>query len=209
MSNIVQKNTHMKKKLIGLVMACCLTYCLLAQTDSRKNYQNFPIIVTIQFHCLTLPFRDIKTNFANIGFGLGTEVSLNGKPNWAQQLQVMWFRNKAAGNGLFFYTQTAWRPTLASYVYSELKAGAGYMLAFRPVESYKSVNGKWESVGHTGKGMLVLPVGASLGYHKNSPETNVSPFVGYQFLLLTGYNKSVPLVPQTLIQMGSRIHPNY
>ncbi|QHT66778.1 hypothetical protein GXP67_08960 [Rhodocytophaga rosea] len=199
----------MKKKLIGLVMACCLTFCLLAQTDSGKSYHNFPIIVTLQFHSLTLPFKDIKTNFANIGIGLGTEVSLNGKPNWVQQLQVLWFRNKAAGNGIFFYTQTAWRPAMASYVYSELKAGAGYMLAFHPVESYKPVNGKWEPVGRIGKGMLAFPVGVSVGYHDSSSQTNVSPFASYQFLLLTDYNKSITLIPQTLVQVGTRIHPNY
>lgn len=198
----------MKKSYVILFLACCLVIPAMAQTDSGKIYRNFPIIATIQFHSLALPFRDLKTNFSNVGFGLGTEVSLNGKHNWTQQVNMVWYRNQAAGNGLLFYTQTAWRPTIISPVYTEVKAGVGYLVAFRPVESYKQENGKWVSVDHKGKGLFTVPIGISIGYNKFSPNTYFSPFATYQLLLISGYNKSIPIVPQTLLQVGSRIHFN-
>jgi hypothetical protein len=198
----------MSTKFLGTVMASCLFWSALAQTDSNQNYRNFPIVVTLQFHSLSMPFKNLKSNFLNIGFGLGTEVSLSRKGSLVQQLTAMWYNNKAVGNGILVYTQTAWRPTIASTLYTEVKAGAGYLYSFRPVESFKQSNGTWEPVGHKGKGMLTLPVGITLGYNPPSSATYFSPFVSYQFLIVSGYSKSIPIVPETLIQIGSRIHLN-
>ncbi|WP_266365686.1 hypothetical protein [Tellurirhabdus rosea] len=193
-------------KLIGTVLGCLLALISRGQTEAPRAYRNFPLVVTLQFHSLSLPFRDLKTNFTNVGLGLGTEVSLNGRHNWAQQFNVVWYRNKVVGNGVLAYTQTAWRPALFSNIYTEVKAGAGYLMSFRPVESYKSVEGEWVSVGHKGKGMLAVPVGISIGYNNPNSRTPFSPFASYQMVLVNGYNQSIPLVPQTLIQVGSRIH---
>ncbi|QMU29617.1 hypothetical protein [Adhaeribacter radiodurans] len=198
----------MKNKIAALLLSCCLTGQVQAQTDSNpiRTYRNFPIILTAQFHSLTLPFKDLKSNFANVGLGIGTEVSLNKKHNWVQQVNGVWYRNRTVGNGLLFYTQTAWRPKLSSVFYAEVKAGAGYMLAYRPVESYKPENGDWVSVGNKGKGLVTVPVGISVGYNKYSAHTYLSPFVSYQLLVLPNYNKSIPIIPETLLQAGVRIH---
>lgn len=174
--------------------------------EVEKGYRNFPIIVMLQFHNLSMPFKDMKSNFSNVGFGIGTEVSYNGKSNWVQQIHATWHRNKHVGNGILLYSQAAWRPNFTNGFYGEVKAGAGYMYAFRPVESFRQNDGVWESVGHKGKGMLAIPLGISMGYQPHSSKTYVSPFISYQFLLISGYNQSVPLVPETLLQVGSRIH---
>jgi hypothetical protein len=201
--------TRMKKiNIILFVIACGLSTHTRAQSDTGDSYRNFPIVVTIQFHALTLPFHDMKTNFSNVGIGIGTELSLNGKQSWVQQVNAVWYRNKSIGNGIFFYTQNAWRPTVASNVFTEVKAGAGYLYAFRPVESFKLVNGNWEPVGHRGKGLFAVPVGFSVGYNSHSTRISFAPFVSYQFLVVSGYNKTIPIVPETLIQVGSRVHLN-
>lgn len=200
------KILSMNSKIVTTLLALCLTGPLFAQTDTQKDYRNFPIIVMVQFHNLSMPFKDMKSNLSNIGFGLGTELSYNGKSNWVQQFSATWHHNKTVGNGVLLYSQAAWRPNITSGVYTELKAGAGYMYAFRPVESYKQNNGAWESMGNKGKGMFTLPVGISVGYQSHTDKTYISPFITYQFLLISGYNQSIPLVPETLIQVGSRIH---
>ncbi|HNV28733.1 MAG TPA: hypothetical protein PKJ83_06345 [Cyclobacteriaceae bacterium] len=195
----------MKSKAFTTLLAICMAGSLLAQ-ETQNAYRNFPIIVMVQFHNLSMPFKDMKSNFSNVGFGLGTELSYNGKSNWVQQVSATWHHNKTVGNGILLYSQAAWRPNIASGVYTELKAGAGYMYAFRPVESFEQKSGTWESVGHKGKGMLTIPLGISLGYQSYSSKTYISPFISYQFMLISGYNQSIPLVPETLIQVGSRIH---
>jgi hypothetical protein len=194
------------KNLFTVIILLVFHSVACAQESPAPRYRNFPVVLSIQFHSFSLPFRNLRSNFANVGFGIGTEVSHNGKSNWVQQFTALWYRNRAIGNGLMFYTQTAWRPTLVSDVYSEVKVGVGYLYSFRPVESYRQVDGSWLSVGHKGKSMLAIPVGVSLGYDKPSSATYISPFIGYQFVLVKGYNESIPLVPETLVQVGSRIH---
>ena len=191
-----------------LLVAMCLAAFISSRSQDKMNraYRNFPVIITINFHSLTLPFRDFKSNFSNVGFGVGTEVSFNGKQDWVQQFSINWNRNENVGNGLLFSTQTVWRPTIADHFYGEIKAGVGYNLCYRPVESYQPKNGNWVSVGNKGKGMFTLLGGVSAGYNNYSSTTYVSPFVSYQLIILKGYNKSIPVVPETLLQVGSRIH---
>jgi hypothetical protein len=197
----------MKRHIASTIIAVLFWSELNAQNESNaEQYRNFPLVVTLQFHSFALPFHDMRSNFSNIGLGIGTEISLNGMNSAAQQVSAVWYRNKQIGNGLLFYTQTSWRPTVASNLYTELKGGLGYLYAFRPVESHRQVNGKWISVGHKGKGLLTIPIAVSIGYNEASPKTYLSPFFTYQFLVVKDYNKSIPIVPETLLQVGSRIH---
>lgn len=198
----------MKNRILILVAGLFLFVQLMrSQSESRAGFRNFPVVISIQFHSLAMPFRDLKSNFRNIGVGIGTEVSLSGSNNWVQQFNVIWFRNRNAGNGLLFNTQVSWRPYLIANSYGELKAGAGYQLAFRPTESFIEKNGKWTSAGKKGKGMLAVLAGLSLGYHEYSEEVYSAPFVSYQAIFLKNYSKSIPFMPETLIQSGLSIHP--
>jgi hypothetical protein len=199
----------MQTRIITAALCLLLALSASAQEESPKAYTNFPIIVSVQFHALSLPFRNLKSNFKNVGIGLGTEVSHNGKQDWVTLFGVLWYRNKPVGNGWLLHTQTAWRPTLAGDVYTEIKAGVGYLISSRPVPSWKQVDGRWENVGRKGKGMFTIPVGVSFGANTWAGNTQVSPFVTYQFLLVTKYNQSIPLVPETLVQTGTRVHVNY
>jgi hypothetical protein len=196
----------MKKGFLFVAISLTVSVFSLGQDKANRVYRNFPIIITIQFHSLALPLKDIKTNFSNVGIGVGTEVSFNGKQDWVQQFSIALNRNQNIGNGLLFSTQTVWRPAIVDHYYGEIKAGAGYSYCYRPVESYLPENGKWVSVGNKGKGMLALLGGVSAGYDNYSSSTYMSPFVSYQFMVLKGYNKSIPIVPETLLQVGSRIH---
>ena len=190
--------------LIGICLAAFVTSN--GQDKVNRGYRNFPVIITIQFHSLALPFKDFKSNFSNVGIGLGTEVSFNGKRDWVQQFSIALNRNQNVGNRLLFSMQTVWRPTIADQFYGEIKAGIGYNYCYRPVESYGPKNGNWTPVGNKGKGMLTLLGGVSAGYDNYTSSTYLSPFISYQLLVLKGYNKSIPIVPETMLQVGSRVH---
>jgi hypothetical protein len=178
-----------------------------AQSETQKrSYSNFPVVITLQFHSLAMPFNNFKGNFSNVGIGVGTEVSYNRKQSFTQQVQAVWYCNRTVGNGLLIFTQPSWRPALYKSLFGEVKAGVGYLYSFRPVDSYQQVNGEWVSVGHKGKGMLTIPLAVSLGYNSAFENISIAPFVSYQFMVMSGYNKSIPIVPQTFVQVGSRIH---
>jgi len=93
-----------------------------------------------------------------------------------------------------------------SHIYTEVKAGFGYTYSFRPVESWQQKNGVWSPVGHKGKWLFTVPVGFSLGYNKFSEHTYIAPFVTYQLLLNAHYNKDIPVMTNSLLQLGARIH---
>lgn len=196
----------MKKSVFLAGIFCMASFHSQGQLKTTRSYRNFPVIISVQFHSLTLPCRNLGSNLRNVGMGLGTEVSYTGRQNWVQQFNVFWYRNKAIGNGFSLNTQTVWRPTIVDNFFAEIKAGIGYNYSFRPVESFKPGGGGWTKVGHRGKAMIAILTGVSAGLSKYSSGIYASPFITYQFLVLKGYNKSIPIVPQTLIQVGSRMH---
>ncbi len=197
----------MKKQIVLFFLLCLFASSTLqAQDANTKDYRNFPVVITLQFQSFSLPLKNMGENFKNMGIGIGTEVSHNGDHDWVQEFSVMWLRNKAMGNGLYFLTQTAWRPYLGNPFFGEIKAGIGYKIAYRPAESFIQKNGDWISAGKKGKGMLAIPVGIGMGVHDYSENVYTSPFVNYQFILLKGFNQDIPIVPETLFQFGTRTH---
>lgn len=173
--------------------------------SAERAKRDWPLIVSLQFHSLSMPFKNLKSTFENVGISLGTEVSYNRRSNLLQQVQVGFYRNKNAGNGLSITTQTAYRPHFGP-IYAEVKAGLGYNFAFHPNTTLIFTNGEWKSAGQSGKGLLMVPVGVSIGYQGTKTKPVFDPFVSYQFFVLQGYNPEVPILPNQLIQVGSRIH---
>ena len=175
-----------------------------AQSDPAGNYRDFPIMITLQFNALSMPFRDIT--FANPGIGLGTELRLNGPCTAVQQFQLIWYRNRNTGNGITLQTQSVWRPTMGKNGFGELKLGLGYLISRRPSEAFESKGGTWISRGRKGKGMLTIPLAVGAGWVQDGDRYSTATFAGYQFMLLNNYSKSIPLVPATFVQAGVRIH---
>ncbi len=199
----------MKNKLFKIVCCSLLPFVSFAQSEATEpDYRNFPIIVSLQFHNFALPFHDLGSNFRHVGIALGTEVSLNGKQNWAQQFQVGYYLNKEMGNGFFTYTQTVFRPTVFSNFYPEIKAGIGWQRTFHPVDAYTYQDGNYSKVPG-GKSQLIVPLGVSVGYNKYSEQTYLSPFVSFQVVPSLFYNDGIPLSFYSLFQVGTRIHLKY
>ena len=194
--------------LIYLLTALQVTCSKGQDTASQSDYRNFPIIISVQFQNLALPFQDLKSNFGHVGIALGTEVSLNGKQNWVQQFQAGFYLNKNAGNGFFAYTQTVYRPAIFKHFFPELKAGLGWQRVFHPVEAFEYANGQLSST-YGGKSQLMVPLGIGVGYNNYSSKTYLSPFISYQVVPALFYNDGIPLNFYSLFQVGTRIHFNY
>lgn len=198
----------MKKLLVfavGIVLYSTTLTFAQGQVNERvgSTTPSWPLTVSVQFHSLSLPFRDLKAAFSNIGIGLGTEFNYNRRGNLFQTFQVGYYHNRYAGDGLFVSTQAGYRPHFGP-VFAELKAGVGWNHTFHPATTVSLNEGQWQATGRTGKGLLMIPLGVSIGYAK--PNAVIAPFVGYQFFMLSGYNPTVPLVPNQLLQAGARIN---
>ncbi len=200
----------MKKKIPSMLLLLLAFQLLQAQKTTGRlgQYHNFPLVLGVQFHSLSHPFKNLKQNFKNVGFTLGSEISLGNTHKWAQTFQVGWYRNKATGNGFMVYTQSVYRPYLVGNVFGEVKAGFGWLKSARPSDGLASHNGNWMTVGKAGKGMLMIPAGVSLGYNNYSNGTYIAPTISYQVFVSGIYNKSFPVMLNSLLQAQTRIHLN-
>ncbi|MBC7889078.1 MAG: hypothetical protein H7Z13_14475 [Ferruginibacter sp.] len=200
----------MKQKFILLMLLVLLLQMAQAQKnpDRLHQYHNFPLVVGVQFHSLSHPFKNLQQNFRNIGFTVGSEIALGSTHKWAQSFQLGWYRNKSAGNGLMVYTQSVYRPYLVGNAFAEVKAGFGWLWQARPSDGLKPVNGNWVNVGKTSKGMLMIPAGVSVGYNSYKNGTYVAPTISYQVFVSGIYNQSFPVMVNSLIQAGTRVHFN-
>lgn len=59
----------MKTFLLGSFLFIMMLTSGQAQTteNADKDYRNFPLIVSIQFQNFALPFKDLGSNFSNVG----------------------------------------------------------------------------------------------------------------------------------------------
>ena len=130
-------------------------------------------------------------------------------PRTAQRFSLVWYRNKAVGNGLLLYSQFIWRPDLVNDSFGELKAGLGYLISQRPVDSYQQVNGSWTPVGKKRKGYVDHTTGPRIwGPIVTRTTGSMRPSSATSFLAVTGYSQSMPVIPETLIQGGTQIQTN-
>ncbi|MEL7425507.1 MAG: hypothetical protein AAFN81_21130 [Bacteroidota bacterium] len=188
-------------RVLLLLILISLSYTTKAQIETAPR-QSWPIVVTVQFHAFSVPFRHFKSNFKNIGLGIGTELNYGSNSNFHQRFELIWYRNQAIGNGLLFQSQAIWRPTIGNDAFTEVKLGAGYLLSKRPVDSFQLQQGEWKRVGKRGKGIFCVPLGFGIGYKLTASNYQISPIVGYQAMALLKYNRSLPLVPETLLSTG-------
>ena len=197
---------NMKLSLVWLLVGLLSVQMVNGQSKNERTYRNFPLVLSVQFHRDSYPLKDVRTNFKNLGFGIGSEISLGSGHSWAQQFTLSTYRDKEAGNGVLLYTQSAWRPTIVGHVYTELKAGFGLNYVYAPEEPYRVINGKSYYVGDKARWLFTAPVGISIGYNKFSRQTYVAPFASYQVLLTPDYVKGITIMSHSLFQVGARIH---
>lgn len=167
--------------------------------------RKWPLTVAIQLHTVAMPLNDVRTTWSNAGLGLGTEYVYNRRGNLIQLFQAGYYHNRYAGDGLFAHTQFGYRPHIGPFV-GEFKGGLGWLYAFNAQPTQVWRNGEWQTTARSGKSMAMVPVGVSLGYENCRRRVSLVPFVGYQFMMAVGYNPGVPVVPNQLFQLGSRIY---
>ena len=169
------------------------------------TYHSWPLVVGLQFHRLALPFSDWKSPLTNVGVSVGTEFGYNRSGTLVQSVQVGYYHNRNAGDGLFITPQLIYRPQFGP-LFAEVKAGVGALYTFHPSAALELRDGAWQSSQHQGTLTLMVPVGVSIGYSGRDKSPLLAPFVSYEVFLMHGYNASVPLLPHRLLQVGVRSH---
>lgn len=196
----------MKRLPFVLFMLAGLPLFLKAQSPQDAHAKmKFPIIASVHFQNLSVPFADIKSHFSHPGFSVGTEMSLNTRKTLFQQLHAGATLNRELGNHFFVQTQFTYRQGFLKTLYAEARAGLGWQRSYHPVEALRFEGGQWISTAG-GRSQVTMPFSLSFGYRgdKENPNT-VQPFVGYQLVPALFYNAVIPLNFYTMFHAGVRV----
>jgi hypothetical protein len=167
-----------------------------------------PIIASVNFQTIATPFHNLQNNFRNLGIKIGTEIAYNNKSNVLQSFNMGYYRNHLNGDGLYINSEFIYRPKIYKSIRMEFKLGPGLADIFLPTQPYKpDGNGNWYKANNYGT--LALQVHGSIGIWYESLILNnirLSPFLQYEIIGIADYNESIPVLPTTAINVGSRIN---
>ena len=200
----------MKKLLIVLFFISFKAFSQKSEATDRF-LMNLPFIASVNFQTIATPFHNIKNNSRNLGIKIGTEMTYNKKRDILQSFNIGYYRNRLNGDGLYINSEFIYRPKIVKPVHMEIKLGPGLADVFLPTQPYEpDGNGNWSKATNFGK--LAVQVHGGLGIWYQSIATNkikISPFLQYEIVGIIAYNKSIPVLPTTLINIGCRINFNH
>ena len=160
------------------------------------------------FHGYNLPFKNIKDNFLNVGFGLGVDYPYNKSATLLQSFSVGVLGHKQHGNVYSINTQFSYRPLLFKTLEPGIAVGIGRTFSFANNQNpYYSIEaGSWQKSGSQHQGHWQVPVALSLGYRLNAfHHFSITPYVSYEAAALLQYNSAFPILPYTSLAAGIRL----
>jgi hypothetical protein len=196
------------KKLLPLLILISFKAFGLQSGATDSALMKLPIIVSVNFQTIATPFHNLNNNFRNCGIKIGTEIAYNKNGNLLQSFNIGYYRNRLNGDGLYVNSEFIYRPKIYKPIHIEIKLGPGVADVFLPTQPYEpDGNGNWHKASNYGK--LALQVHGSLGIWYQSIAINkirLSPFIQYEIVGIISYNKSIPVLPTTAINIGCRIN---
>lgn len=176
----------------------------LAQEKSATGLSAASFLVGISFHAISTPLHKPGNNFRNLGFKVGAELPWNAKDNLRQSLEVGYYFNRFNGRSVYVHSDFVYRPRIAKDLRADLRLGPGLGYVLHPVESWKQKNGEWVA---DRSGKLFPQVHGAFGLSYNNirlSDLAASPFVQYEVMAITGYNRGISIMPNSFIHVGSR-----
>ena len=186
-----------------------LFFCVyITQAKAQKAIsQKLIYSAKVIFHGYSLPFKNVKDNFLNLGFGLGVDYPYNRNASLLQSFSVGVLRHKQHGNLYSVGTQFSYRPLLFKALEPGIALGISRTFSFsnRQNPFYSIENGSWQKSGSQHQGHWQIPVGLSLGYRLHAfNQFAVTPYVSYEAAALLRYNSAFPVLPSTSLAAGIR-----
>jgi hypothetical protein len=178
-----------------------------AQDPGPGPFENLPLVISLNFNAISTPFHKLQNNFRNIGIRIGTEIALNRKQNLLQSLNFCYYRNRQNGDGIFINSEFTFRPEIFKGANIEFKIGPGVAQLFFPSPTLvPDGSGGWKKQGMSSKTTFQVHTGFGVGYSGfKLGTTEVSPFLNYEIVGLAGYNRTIPVLPTSFIQTGTRL----
>lgn len=187
-----------------LLLILLLPLLSKAQEKIATGWAGASFLVGISFHALSTPLHKPGNNFRNFGLKIGMELPLNSSDNLRQSIELGYYFNRLNGRSIYVHSDFIFRPRIVNDLRAELRLGPGLGYIWHPRVSLTQQNGEWVT-GHSGKLFPQVHAAFGLSYdniHIHSLE--VSPFIQYEVMAVVGYNRGIPVLPNSFIHVGSR-----
>jgi hypothetical protein len=176
---------------------------LHAQELTRHSRPTF--IVGVSFHAVSTPFHKPWNNFRNLGFKVGAEVPWSSEDNLRQSIELGYYVNRLNGRSVYVHSDLVYRPKMMDDVRADLRIGPGLGFIVAPGETYVQKNGLWTR-SRGGKWFPQVHAGVGVTYNDVKVKTvEASPFLQYEVMAVVGYNRGIPVLPNSFIHVGSKM----
>jgi len=154
-------------------------------------------------------YDEIVKKPLNIGAVLGIEFTYKQNPisSTHQKIELGWYRHKNLNKAVYVKTDFVHRFTSKNGLYTEYNIGVGGIVDIPEFQTF-SVNdqGKFVTDGLGARLNALVSLGISGGFDIDIKEKYIiSPFVKYESMLQFPYSNTLPLLPHSMLHLGSRI----
>lgn len=193
-----------KTRHLLLAASVLLTLHVSAQPVRRITYS-----ARLAFQAYGLPLQNLRQSFRNIGGSVGVDYAYNPARTLHQSFTLGFQGHTEHEHSFYLHTQLAYRPRVLKRVEPAIAIGVGRLLSFANPKNpyYEAGEGGWQKSGRQGQGHWFVPLTASLGYRlRPAAGTVLTPFVGYEVSPIIGYNAAFPVLPYSLVTLGTRLN---
>lgn len=194
----------MKRKTVFLLMALALPLAGAAQSPGT------PVPPPRAFFTAALNFQAIgvpggvpvQELLRQPGLELGIGRVLNKRASLLAALNLGWLSSRYNGNTLYASGNLTYAPALLGNLRGSVQVGAGAALNSSPSHAWKFTADGWEQSRNTAVNPFVS-AGFGLMHRFQLNNCYLAPTFRYQLLVEGDYNRSVPLLPVSMVQAGT------
>jgi hypothetical protein len=189
----------MRKILSLLILWPSLSSAQESVSNSRPTF-----VVCISFHAVSTPLHKPQNNFRNLGFKFGIEIPWNNKDNLRQSVELGYYFNRLNGRSIYAHSDFVYRPIIRGNVRADFRIGPGLGFLLAPRKTLIQKDGLWTSA-QGGKWFPQVHGAVGISYNDVELESvRISPFVQYEVMAIAGYNRGIPVLPNSFIHIGSK-----
>lgn len=153
-------------------------------------------------HSFYAPIENLKWDRPESVTAIGINRMLGKREVFSLAMQFQYARNQYQGDAGSAQLLVQFLPLVLRRMELGIGLGAGYRFAFYPSSPLKWEGTEWKE-GRPYKGMLQVPVQASVGYRAiNLQSLAVTPFIACQMQALFGYNPDYSPLPDSNFMFG-------
>ena len=198
----------MKRALLSLL----LLVGMLCPAWAQGGYP-YAIQVGVLHESVSLPVGGVAGIRAPLHPGVRTSTEfyygVGGESGFFQSVSLTYYFHRKLHHHFSISTQAGYRYHHRTGLFADagLGLGYGYLMPSGPVYTYAG-NGDFARARTVGLHRLITSLGVSAGHRVSLSGRTAYPYVKYEIVGESPFNKEVPLLPHVLLQAGVRLPVN-